>query len=87
MSPLEKNGQRASELLARFSQPRGLDLDVISQHEFLGIRMQVDLLVHPVGDLLVAVAIPLTRSNSKNADRHDGQNTDSESDRWQTLKE
>ena len=49
MSPLDKNGQRASELLARFSQPRGLDLDVISQHEFLGIRMQVDLLAHPVG--------------------------------------
>ena len=48
MSPLEKNGQRASELLARFSQPRGLDLDVISQHQLLGIRMQVDLLVHPL---------------------------------------
>ena len=50
MSPLEKNRQRASELLARFSRPRGLDLDVISQHEFLGIWMQIHLLVHPAGN-------------------------------------
>ena len=65
MSPLEKNGQRASELLTRFSQPRGLDLDVIPQHQLLGIRMEVHLLVHPVGDLLVAVAIPFCRTGLK----------------------
>ena len=46
MSPLEKNRQRASELLACFSQPRGLDLHVIAKHQFLGTRMEVDLLVH-----------------------------------------
>jgi len=49
VSPLEKNGQRASELLARFSQPRGLDLHMIPQHELLGVRMQIHLLVHPFG--------------------------------------
>ena len=57
MSPLEKNRQRASELLARFSQPRGLDLHVIPQHEFLGIRMQVDLLVHPIGHRIAVQVI------------------------------
>jgi hypothetical protein len=49
VSPLEKNRQRASELLARLSQPRGLDLHVIPQHRLLGIRMQIHLLVHPLG--------------------------------------
>jgi hypothetical protein len=54
VSPLEKNRQRASELLARLSQPRGLDLHVIAQHQLLGIRMQVHLLVHPVGHRVAA---------------------------------
>ena len=49
MSPLEKNRRRASELLARFSQPRGLDLHVVPQHQLLGVGMQIHLLVHPVG--------------------------------------
>jgi hypothetical protein len=47
VSPLEKNRQRASELLARLSQPRGLHLHVIAQRELLGVGMQVHLQVHP----------------------------------------
>jgi hypothetical protein len=46
VSPLEKNRQRASELLARLSQPRDLDLHVISQHQLLRIRMKITLLAH-----------------------------------------
>jgi hypothetical protein len=47
VSPLEKNRQRASELLARLSQPRGLDLHLIPQHRLLGVWMKVNLLVYP----------------------------------------
>ena len=50
VAPLERKGQRISELPARFSQPQDLDLHVIPQHQLLGIRMQVHLLVHPVGN-------------------------------------
>ena len=30
-------------------EPRRLDLHVIAQHQFLGVGMQIHLLVHPVG--------------------------------------
>jgi hypothetical protein len=30
------------------NEPRGLDLDVVPQHEFLRVRMEVHLLVHPL---------------------------------------
>ena len=33
-----------------FSQPRGLDLHMIAHHQFLGIWMQIHLLVHPAGN-------------------------------------
>jgi hypothetical protein len=49
VSPLEKNRQHASKLLARFSQPRGLDLHVIPQDQLLAIGMKVHLLLYPVG--------------------------------------
>ena len=48
-APLEKSGQRISESIITFRAPQRLDLHVVPQHRFLGIRMQVDLLVHPVG--------------------------------------
>ena len=50
MLPLERNRQRASELLARCSQPRGLDVPVIPRHQFLGVGMEVHLPVHPLRD-------------------------------------
>jgi hypothetical protein len=37
-----------------FSHPRGLDLDVIAQHELLGGRMQVYLPVHPLRHRIAA---------------------------------
>jgi hypothetical protein len=48
-APLEKSGHRISESVTTFRAPQRLDLHVIPQHELLGIRMQVDLLVHPLG--------------------------------------
>ncbi len=50
-------------MLARFSQPRGLDLHVIAQHQLLGVGMQIDLLVHPVGHrIAVQVVLQPVRS-------------------------
>jgi len=70
VSPLEKNRQRASELLARLSQPRGLDLHVIPQHRLLGVRMQIHLLVYPLGyRIAVQGPVPLARGLAEAAKR------------------
>jgi hypothetical protein len=68
VSPLEKNRQRASELLARLSQPRGLDLHVIPQHRLLGIWMKVHLLVHPLWHRMPLVANPSYGTGLKRQD-------------------
>ena len=47
MPKLERNLQRISELQA-------LDLHMTVQHELLGVRMQVHLLVHPLGNRVAA---------------------------------
>ena len=65
MSPLEKNRRRVSELLARFSQPRGLDLRLIEQHELLRVRMEVHLLVHPLWYRVAVVANPSCKTGRK----------------------
>jgi hypothetical protein len=47
MPRLERGGQRVFESLIRFSRPQSLALHVIPQHQLLGVRMQIHLLVYP----------------------------------------
>jgi hypothetical protein len=49
MPELARRDQRDCESLIRFSsRPQSLDLHVVPQHQILGIRMQLHLLVHPL---------------------------------------
>ncbi len=49
VAALLRKGQRISELLACFNQLQGLDLDVVSQHQLFGVRMEVHVLRYPGG--------------------------------------
>jgi hypothetical protein len=63
MAPLERKVQRIGELLACVNQLQVLDLHVIPQHQLLGIRMQIHLLVHPLGNrIAVQVMLEPVRS-------------------------
>ena len=46
-APLEKSGQRISKSVTTVRAPQNLGLHVISQHQFLGVWMEVHLLVYP----------------------------------------
>jgi hypothetical protein len=46
-APLEKSGHRISESVTTFRAPQRLDPHVVAQHELVGVRMQVYLLVYP----------------------------------------
>ena len=48
-APLEKSGHRISESVTTFRAPQRLDLHVVAQHELVGVRMQIHLLVQPLG--------------------------------------
>ena len=48
-APLEKIGHRISESVTTFRAPQRLDLHVVAQHELVGVRMQIHLLVQPLG--------------------------------------
>jgi hypothetical protein len=50
MSSLNVSEQRTSESLTHSSRPRRSVLHMIAQHQLLGIRMKITLLVHPVGN-------------------------------------
>jgi hypothetical protein len=56
------SGQRSNGPLTRSIFQRGLGPLVIAQHKLLGIGMQVDLLVYPVGNR-VAVQVMLQQRN------------------------
>jgi hypothetical protein len=48
MPHLERSVQPSSKTLIHSGRPPRSDLHVVPQHEFLGIRMEIDLLVHPL---------------------------------------
>jgi hypothetical protein len=62
---LERTGQRISETLARFNRPHRLAPHVIPQQQFVGIRMEVDLLVDPIEGPIAVVTIPSCRTGLK----------------------
>jgi hypothetical protein len=49
MPQLETSDQQDHESLIRFRRPQSLDLHVIAQQQLRGVRMEVNLLVHPLG--------------------------------------
>lgn len=48
MPHLERSVQPSSKTLIHSGRPQRSDLHVVPQHEFLGIRMEIDLLMHPL---------------------------------------
>jgi hypothetical protein len=56
-APLEKSGHRISESVTTLRAPQRLGLHVVAQHELVGVRMQVHLLVHPLRHRMVVVVI------------------------------
>jgi hypothetical protein len=63
VAPLEKSKQRSRESAITFRAPQSLDLHVVPQHQLLGIRVQVHLLVHPLGHwIAVQVMLEPVRS-------------------------
>jgi hypothetical protein len=50
MPQLETSDQQDHDSLIRFRRPQSLDLHMIPQHQLLGVRMEVHLLVNPVGN-------------------------------------
>ena len=50
MPQLERSDEQDHESLIRFRRPQSLDLHMITQHQLFRVRMEIDLLVHPVGN-------------------------------------
>ena len=61
---LEKSGHRISESVTTFRAPQRLDLHMVAQHELVGVRMEVNLLV----DRKAVVANPTYRTGLKRQD-------------------
>ena len=49
VAPLAKSGRRISKSLARFTQPRGVDLHMIPQLQLIGVGVPIHFPVLPSG--------------------------------------
>jgi hypothetical protein len=58
MPHLERSVQPSSKTLIHSGRPQRSELHVVPQHEFLGIRMEIDLLMHPLRHRIAVVANP-----------------------------